>query len=130
MDNQHSSSVKHAPTEYSILTSSLVNCRLSFFQIDNIVDARLAKKSSKADAMELLHKNFRDISRNGECLEACIILDHINNNLKGFFFLLYCGFSVKPFGCAYVLTLSAVGTHSSSRAMDLFLSLEDSNDSA
>ncbi|GKD81764.1 hypothetical protein Tco_1348603, partial [Tanacetum coccineum] len=41
---------------------------------------------------ELLHKDFRDICRDSECLEARGVLDHINDDLKCFFFLMHSGF--------------------------------------
>nr|GEY40583.1 hypothetical protein [Tanacetum cinerariifolium] len=38
---------------------------------------------------ELLHKDFRDFSRDSECLEAGRVLDDINDDLESFF-LLWC----------------------------------------
>ncbi|GJT58095.1 hypothetical protein Tco_0993149 [Tanacetum coccineum] len=41
---------------------------------------------------ELLHKDFRDFSRNGECLVAGRVLDDINDNLKSLLLLWHSGF--------------------------------------
>nr|GEU35106.1 retrovirus-related Pol polyprotein from transposon TNT 1-94 [Tanacetum cinerariifolium] len=40
---------------------------------------------------ELLHKDFRDFSRNGECLVAGRVLDDIDDDLKSFFLLWHYG---------------------------------------
>ncbi|GKC67459.1 hypothetical protein Tco_1100057 [Tanacetum coccineum] len=41
---------------------------------------------------ELLHKNSRNICRDGKCLEARGVLDHINHDLKYLFLLWHSGF--------------------------------------
>ncbi|GJZ80500.1 hypothetical protein Tco_0645494 [Tanacetum coccineum] len=41
---------------------------------------------------ELLHKYFRDIYRNSECLVARRVLDYINDDLKCLFLLMHSGF--------------------------------------
>ncbi|GKG21251.1 hypothetical protein Tco_0383846, partial [Tanacetum coccineum] len=41
---------------------------------------------------ELLHEYFRDFCKDSECLEACGVLDYINDDLKCLFLLLHSGF--------------------------------------
>ncbi|GJU82903.1 hypothetical protein Tco_1285268 [Tanacetum coccineum] len=50
---------------------------------------------------ELLHKDFRDIYRDSECLEARGVLDYINDHLKCFFLLRHSSFQSNV-GRAYL----------------------------
>ncbi|GKA27913.1 putative reverse transcriptase domain-containing protein [Tanacetum coccineum] len=54
---------------------------------------------------ELLHKDFRDICRDCECLEAHGVFDYINENLKCLFLLLHSG-SRSNIGRAYLDSFS------------------------
>ncbi|GJW64773.1 hypothetical protein Tco_0116657 [Tanacetum coccineum] len=54
---------------------------------------------------ELLHKDFRDICRDSESLEACGVLDYINDNLKCLFLLWHSGFQ-SQIGRAYLDSFS------------------------
>ncbi|GKC36469.1 hypothetical protein Tco_1048853, partial [Tanacetum coccineum] len=75
--------IKNFPKDFSIENALLVGQEEFIrFRVFDLLDC----------VPEVLHKDFRDICNDIECLEARGVLDYINDHLKCLFLLLHSGF--------------------------------------
>nr|GEV25334.1 hypothetical protein [Tanacetum cinerariifolium] len=92
--NLYSQDIHNLSKDFSIENALLVGqedfIRFRFFDLLDCV-------------LELLHNDFKNICRDSECLEACGVLDYINDQLKRFFLLRHNGFQ-PDVGRAYLDT--------------------------